>query len=133
MSDLGTKYAEYLSEKFNTYIHESEHAFIAYQYIGENIVQIDVLHVDKEHRENGEGTSIWESFKKILPEKVDTCIAEIETLSNNPEIPLVAFIKRGFKVLSLDGSKIRIYNKFKGAVKRLNVFHGYGNRCLMGR
>lgn len=117
MSSLGQKYTEYLKEKFNTHVFESEHAFIAYQFIGENLVYIDVLHVDGEHRRSGEGTKIWEAFKESLPENIDICTAEIETLSNGPEVALMAFIKRGFKVLGLEGSKIKIYNKFRGEAK----------------
>lgn len=113
---LGQKYSDYLAEKFDTYVFESENAFITYKTQGE-IVFIDILHVDKDHRQEGEGTKIWEEFKKSLPETVTTCVAEIETSSHNPEIPVVAFIKRGFKILGLEGSKIKIYNKFRGEEK----------------
>lgn len=116
MSDLGQKYTEYLAEKFDTHIHETEHAFIAYKKFDEHVF-IDILHVDKEHRREGEGTRIWESFKEILPPDVHTCVAEIDIMSHNPETPLVAFIKRGFKVLALEGSKIKIYNKFRESEK----------------
>jgi len=114
---LGDKYTEYLLEKFNTLVHESDNAFITYQFIGDDTVSIDLLHVDKEHRKTGEGTKIWEEFKACMPEKVHTCVAEIETHSNVPEVPLLAFIKRGFKILNLEGSKIIIYNKFRGEKK----------------
>jgi GNAT superfamily N-acetyltransferase len=115
--NLGDRYRGYLLEKFNMHVFESDHGFIAYRLYGDKFVEIDILFIDKDCRKQGEGTAIWEEFKKTLPENVSVCTAEIDTLSNGPEGALVAFIKRGFKILNLEGSKIRIYNNFRGEEK----------------
>lgn len=113
--DLGQKYKAYLEEKHDTKVLETSNAFMTYQLAGDTVT-IDILYVDKAARKSGEGTAIWEVLKEMLPENVHTCFAEIDIFTHSPEVPLVAFIKRGFKILKLDGSKIVIYNKFRGEV-----------------
>ena len=110
-------YAEYLKERENKTIIESENGFITYQIFDNGICYIQDIYVIPEMRKSGLTTSMQNAVIEIAKSKLcHTLIGSVCLDTNEPTRNLQILLNDGWQLDKIGGNMIFVHKKINGVV-----------------